>query len=64
MYGYLIASVNIKQYRIMSSTKLTVQPQTPVSIKIKKAWKGFMEAGTEDRSKELVPQQYLGIAHL
>lgn len=48
----------------MSSTKLTVQPQTPFSIKIKKAWKGFMEAGTEDRSKELVPKQYLDIAHL
>ena len=46
----------------MSSTKLTVQPQTPFSIKIKKAWKGFMEAGTEDRSKELVPKQYLDIA--
>ena len=45
----------------MSSTKLTVQPQTPFSIKIKKAWKGFMEAGTEDRSKELVPKQYLDI---
>ena len=42
----------------------TLQPQSPVSISIKKAWKGFMEAGTEDRSKELVPKRYLENAHL
>ena len=37
----------------------TLQPQSPVSISIKKAWKRFMEAGTEDRSKKLVPKRYL-----
>ena len=31
---------------------------------IKKLWKGFIEAGSEERSKELVPGRYLDIAHL
>jgi len=51
------------------AVKLTTEPQHPISKEIKnggikKLWKGFIEAGSEERSKELVPGRYLDIAHL
>ena len=43
------------------AAKSTTEPQYRG---IKKLWKALIEAGTEDRSKELVPGRYLDIAHL
>jgi len=43
------------------AVKSTTEPQYKG---IKKLWKGFIEAGSEERSKELVPGRYLDIAHL
>ena len=43
------------------AAKSTTEPQYKG---IKKLWKALIEAGTEERSKELVPGRYLDIAHL